>query len=170
MSKVRLEFSKVTKRIERSLNEVISKKAMTAMGQFATALIVKRTRLGSGVEENFGPKKKLGKLKDNYIKKRGMFSGLSSLTTPKKSNLTLTGQMLDSMESRFLRKGLVVIEPKGARNKKVALYNTQEVTYANGYTKPSRIFNRVSENEYRQILRFYRKTFGDLLKKYSVIK
>jgi hypothetical protein len=170
MSKVSLNFKKVTSRIEKALNDVVGKKAMIAMGQFARELIVKRTRLGYGVEDNFAPRKKLGALKASYVKQRSMFEGLDSTTRPKKSNLTRTGEMLESLESKYVRKGLVLIEPKGARNRKVALYNTQEVTYANGYTKPARIFNRVSDNEYRQILRFYRKTFGDLLKKYSVIK
>lgn len=56
-----------------------------------------RTRLGKGL---------LGTLKElspNYIKFRTKYSGLSKNATPKKSNLTLTGLMLDSITG--VRKG-----------------------------------------------------------------
>ena len=95
-------------------------------------------------------------------------SQLDSSTTKKKSNLTRTGEMLNSIRAKYKSAGTIIVTPTGSRNIKVAGYNAEEVFYkTTGYTKPARVFNRVSRLEFQQILRFYRKTFGDLIKKSS---
>lgn len=169
MSNVRLQFNKIISRIESAIKDTVSNKEKKKVAEFALNVVVKRTRLGYGVKENFGKKEKLAKLKDSYVDKRKKFTGLSSLTRPKKSNLTRTGSMLDSMKAKFQGK-TIVIAPTGKRNIEAALGNSQDVTYSNGYTKPARVFNRVSQLEFNQIKRFYRKTFGDLLKNRKLIK
>ena len=63
-----------------------------------------RTKLGKGVEGNNRPLKKLEKLTEKYRDlRRKNKSGLSSDTTPAKSNATATGQMLDSLEGKQSR-------------------------------------------------------------------
>jgi hypothetical protein len=58
--------------------------------------IQKRTRLGKGVNDS-GELKTLNKLSDKYVNQRKKLQ-LDSRTTPKKSNLTRTGQMLDAIQ------------------------------------------------------------------------
>jgi hypothetical protein len=57
--------------------------------------IEKRTRLGKGVSDT-GELIKLNPLSEGYVKQRKK-GKLSSLTSPKKSNLTRTGEMLSSI-------------------------------------------------------------------------
>lgn len=68
-------------------------------------IIKVRTRLGKGVENgSFYSLQSQKPLSPKYQKFRKKFTGLSQFTTPKRSNLTLTGQMLDSIKG--IRSGL----------------------------------------------------------------
>jgi hypothetical protein len=165
---IALELSKFTKKIEKFLDSTVNKRQMTALGNFSIDLIVKRTRLGYGVNRDLGERSRLRGLKPSYIKyrqsqqRRGY---LDSTTTANRSNLTLTGQMLRSMRVIRPEDGKISISPYGVRkdgkrNEKIAEYQA-----ASG-----RVFNKLSLNEYNQLLRYYRKTFGDLLKKSSLLR
>lgn len=162
------QFQNIVKKLEKTVAESIKKAALVDVGVFARDLIVKRTRLGYGVEKDLGSKKRLAKLSPNYIKRRKMFAGLSENTRPSRSNLTLTGQMLNSIISTA-KAGIIEIKPTGTRtdgkrNADIAQYNED-----GGKGRPKRIFMRISQLEFKQIVRFYRKTFGDLLRKRKVI-
>jgi hypothetical protein len=162
------QFQNIVKKLEKTVAESIKKAALVDVGVFARDLIVKRTRLGYGVEKDLGSKKRLAKLSPNYIKRRKMFESLSENTRPSRSNLTLTGQMLDSIISTA-KTGIIEIKPTGRRddgkrNADIAQYNED-----GGRGSPKRIFMRISQLEFKQIVRFYRKTFGDLLRKSKVI-
>lgn len=164
-----LALKNIIKRLEASVKESISRTALVDVGVFATELIVKRTRLGYGVEQSLGQKAKLAPLSQRYIKSRSMFDGLSDMTTAKRSNLTRTSQMLDSIRS-VVKGNTIEIAPSGTRddgkrNKDIARYNEQ-----GGRKRPKRIFMNLSSLEFKQTVRFYRKTFGDLLRKRNVIK
>lgn len=157
-------FNSILKKIEKSVKESIAKSTLKDVAEFATNLIVKRTRLGYGVDQELGQKKKLKKLSPKYIKSRSMFDGLSDLTTPKRSNLTRTSQMLDSIRGE-VKGSKITIKPTGRRldgklNSDIARYNEMK----------SRIFMNISSLEFKQTVRFYRKTFGDLLRKIKVIE
>lgn len=173
-SKAVNKLNAIISRLEKAVKQSVSAAALKEIGEFTKDIVVKRTRLGYGVEKNFSQREKLAPLKKSYTKARSMFSGLSARTTPKKSNLTLTGQMLESMTFR-VSKGSVTIFPSGTRgdgnsNLDVAMWNAKSRTYSNGYTKPARIFNRVSQLEHKQIVRFYKKSFTDLLKQLQLLK
>lgn len=138
---------------------------MTALAEFAIQLIVKRTRLGFGVTESLGTRSPLKRLSTRYVKQRKMFSALDTTTRPQKSNLTLTGQLLRSMQITARKSGAIYIGPSGQRddgksNRKIAEYQMAQ----------GRTFNRLSLNEYNQIVRYYRKSFGDLLRKRSLLR
>jgi len=144
--------------------------ALKPTGEFAASIIVKRTRLGYGVDKEYGQKQKLAPLAPSYIKQRKMFAGLNPLTTPKRSNLTRTGQMLDSVQA-IVRRGVIYIEPTGTRddgkkNLDVAIWNHKGNARRN---RPPRVFMNLSQLEFNQTVRFYRKTFTDLLRKLKVI-
>jgi hypothetical protein len=168
MAKGSKQFENIVKRLEKSVKEAINRKALIDVGVFATDLIVKRTRLGYGVKKDYDSKEKLAKLSPNYVKQRKMFDGLHSLTRPNKSNLTRTGQMLDSIASK-VKSNVIEITATGTRddgkrNADIVRYNAE-----GGRGRPKRIFMNISQLEFKQIVRFYRKTFGDLLRKRSVL-
>ena len=162
------QFANIIKKLEKTVEETISKAALKDVGVFARDLVVKRTRLGYGVQKDLASKKRLAKLSPRYVKRRKMFDELSENTSPSRSNLTLTGQMLDSITVK-VSKGSFEIKPTGKRrdgkrNADIAQYNED-----GGRGRPKRIFLRISKLEFNQIVRFYRKTFGDLLRKKKVI-
>lgn len=165
MSKATTQLNKIIKKLEKQLDVSIAKKEMQALGEFTLSIIVKRTRLGYGVKTNLGAKKRLLPLSDRYKKFRRTFTNLSDTTAPSKSNLTLTGQMLESMSVERVEPGSLVIRPTGSgrgrpSNIKIAQYQAEQ----------GRIFNNLSKLEYQQVLRYYRKRFGDLLGKSSLLR
>lgn len=165
-----IQFNNIMKRLQTSVKEALKPMALQPTGDFAASIIVKRTRLGYGVENQYGSKQKLAPLASSYVKQRKMFAGLNPLTTPKKSNLTRTGQMLDSVKA-IARNGVIYIEPTGTRddgkkNLDVAIWNHKGDRKRN---RPPRVFMNLSQLEFNQTVRFYRKTFTDLLRKLKVI-
>lgn len=155
------DLSKFVRKIEVSLGKAMGANPMKALGREAVRLIVKRTRLGYGVDRDLGAKSRLKPLSARYVDWRQKNKRqLSGFTTPRRSNLTKTGQMLDSMTILETSKGRVVIGPSGAR--KGSRLSNQKV--AEFVTKQGRPFNYLSELEFNQLVRYYRRTFGDLVR------
>lgn len=152
-------------KLEITFNSAIGRKTLGPVARFAIDLIVKRTRLGYGVDKNFGIKSRLKSLSQRYKEFRKKYPKLASSTSPGKSNLTLTGQMLNSVKILKEQDGKIVIGPSGRRNDGLS-----NLEVANFQENQGRTFNRISELEYRQVIRFYRKSFGDLLKKKKLLK
>ena len=165
----KLAINGIIKRINAALIESIKPRELEPVAQFAIDIIVKRTRLGYGVSRNYGFKDKLKGLSKNYVKYRGRVS-LADLTTPRKSNLTLTGQMLNSMKVISAVPGKVEIGPTGTRRKRGNEEKTPTNAAVAAYQEEQgRTFNRMSIYEIQQLLRFYRRTFGDLLGKKKLL-
>lgn len=157
------ELEKIVSRLEKTLDKAISPKEAKALGEQAIELVRVRTRLGYGVKSPNGNRSRLKALTPKYIKFRRRFKRLSEFTRPSRSNLTLTGQMLDSLKLKTRKqkdRNITIITPSGSRrgggpsNLDVATYQAEQ----------GRIFNNMSKNETNQLLRFYRKRFGDLLR------
>ena len=122
------------------------------------AIIRIRTRLGKGVDEG-GSITKLDKLSDAYVKVRAK-SKLHKDTKTKKSNLTFTGQMLDSIKGE--RRGMLFIFGfKGNRadgkitNDKLAQYNREK----------GRPFFKLSKSEESGLRRKITKIIKESVKK-----
>ena len=121
--------------------------------EFARAKIVTRTRSGKGIGEN-GDAVALKPLSDSYKQQRAgklaFFTDeegvvhpytpkrkpkLSTFASPGKSNLTFSGQMLDSLKVISATIGKAVIAPTGRRtgsklsNKQVSDYVSEERPY-----------------------------------------
>lgn len=165
-SPARIKIKQITARINQSLKDAAKAENMIPTAQFAIDTIVKRARLGYGVAEDEGEKFKFPSLSPSYQKFRSKFHGLSDTTSPSKSNITLTGQLLDSVQIITKRDGEIVMGPAGVRrdgklsNKTLAGYPADK----------GRPFMFISKLEYQQVLRFYRKTFGDLLDKQGLLR
>lgn len=120
-------FDKIRMRIE----NVLRGYDLGPHSKDAAERIKKRTRLGYGVEGGVrgGQRERLGKLSDSYIatRKKARRSGkLSSATSPKRSNLTFTGQLLDSLRGMVKGNKIIVYLKKnrddGKTNPQVAGY------------------------------------------------
>ena len=130
------------------------------LGEFAANLIKKRTRLGFGTEGHDKEKSELNKLKSKqYIAfRKRLFKGkvqfrksenkitfAKGKTTPAKSNLTLTGGMLDNHTSWQRKKWKVTIGFIEKRAKRLAGYHHDK------QNKNRRPFNYLTKSEKRQI-------------------
>lgn len=162
---LKLGIGAITKRMSATLKEVLTPARQKPIADFVLSLIIKRTRLGYGVAENFGNKYSLPRHSPGYIEFRRRFADLSNTTAPRKSNLTLTGQLLQSTKVTKVTNGQIVISPTGNRRDGMSNLKLANILDGKGYT-----YNKISQLEYAQLIRFYRKTFGDLLKKRNLLR
>jgi hypothetical protein len=155
--------------------DLVSEKATQGVADFAASMVKKRTRLGYGV--NVGEKQKLDALSPSYkLYRQGKIAffskgtGSSRLripykpknkpalyeeTTPTKSNLTFTGQMLNSLYGKAIGAGRFLISLSGDRNKTVA-------GYAVDLGRPFLAFSRA---EVQQVIGQYRKLIISFFRK-----
>lgn len=160
------KLAKMVDRLKAGLAKSVSKEQMRKLGEEATRLIVKRTRLGYGVQKEGGERFPLSSISwtDRYKKLRKTFP-LDETTRPRKSNLTLTGQMLRSIKVIKIDGKSVTIAPTGWRSEK----GLDNETVAAGNAKRGRVFLNLSANEYAQIARVYRKSYTDLMRQLKKI-
>jgi len=149
--------------LEGRLNEAISKELNLKYADVLKERIVKRTRLGVGIDER-GNSTRLKALTKNYKKTRKGSIGLSSSTTAAKSNLTATGQLLKSLTAVKIKledgvKFVITVGdnrgrnlqggPSKVGNKKIVEYQEKQGRKFLGFTKPQ--LNQISR-EIRQII------------------
>lgn len=137
-----MNLKKVLKQVEDFINEDIRKSSslLEDIGDFAVKRIQAETRLGKNLNrsqnttsarkqpdlseatKNFRERLAAGKVK---ITHPWWFKPDRSFFKPTKSNLTATGQMLDSLEGKVTRsKGEVVVVPTGTRDSGLQNDNT----------------------------------------------
>lgn len=160
------DISKFFGRIQKFAKASVSQQQMRVLAFEAIRLIVVRTRLGYGVKQEGGGRTNLKGLSPAYVMYRTRNRRyLSPLTSPtqKKSNLTLSGQMLDSMGIVYSKDGQISISPTGNRSGRFSsgLTNLRVAQYQ---ASAGRVFNNLSKPEQTQLYRFYRNVFGDLLR------
>jgi hypothetical protein len=71
--------------------------------------------------------------------------------------------MLDSITAHT-EKGAITIRPTGTRRDGQKNYDIAKYNEDGGKGRPRRIFMNISQLEFNQVKRFYRKMFGDLVK------
>jgi hypothetical protein len=116
------------------------------VGKEAVKLIRKRTRLGFGVRTQGGNKKRLDKLSEGYKKTRKRVKP-SGPTTPAKSNLTYTGDMLDDLRAK----------EKNANKVEIGFSSGESEDKA-GWVSKDRPFNNLSKAETKQLQQMLVKT------------
>jgi hypothetical protein len=112
--------------LEHLVKNVVTSQLLQTLAERAVEMVRTRTRLGYGVSgETFGgAQQKLEKLAKSTVDKRRRLSKqgrLSGQTTPARSNLTETGELLDSIQFR-IRGPRVEVFIGGGRNQQVASY------------------------------------------------
>lgn len=96
-----MDFKDLKMKLDGTLKEVLNKETFSEIGKTVSAQVKTRTRLGKGVDENNASQKNLKPLQDGTKlrrKAKKQLGKLSSETTPAKSNLTDTGEMLNSLK------------------------------------------------------------------------
>ncbi len=155
------DLNKFIDKIGRVLTDAGKSENLMPVAEKAIEIIRTRTRLGYGVgpgTSGTGDRFKLASLSSSYILHRKRNAGrLSSFTSPSRSNLTFSGQMLQSMTAVFLAPGSVVIDFTGSRSD--GEDNAQIAKYVSG----KRPFLNLSKNEVEQLKSFHASVFGDLL-------
>jgi hypothetical protein len=142
-----------TKGIQDSLQsvtrELLTPSNMKRYGQMAADMIRLRTRLGSSVSAEGADKEPLKPLAESTKKERKRLQSkgkLSSLTSPGKSNLTRSAQLLDSVQVTRVESTSVVVGPKGPRSD--SLTNEKVGEYVSQAGRP---FNFLSSVEIKRI-------------------
>lgn len=144
-----------------AIKETVDRGTMKKLGEYAAEKIKKRTRLGYSVAKDGGTKKGLNKLAGTTIKRRRA-STLHGDTAPTKSNLTMTGQLLDSIQVVSESQGVVKIGPIGDRSDS-DLSNDEVGVYV---TMAGRPFNHLSKAEIKDIQNELRKSLGETIQRH----
>lgn len=153
------------KKYKRAYEKMAEPASMIAIGEFAASKIRLRTRLGFGVKKPNGSPSPLAPLEDSTKKSRRK-KDLSGDTKPGFSNLTETGQLLDSIKVVAVKKGEVEVGPEGSRddgesNQNIGIWQTKGDSKRNRKPRP---FNNLSKAESRAVKNFIAKIVARFLK------
>jgi len=161
-----IEMKKILKILKKNVSKTIDPKIMRELGNVAAGMIKLRSRLGYGVSGSRGNvrRKKFAKLADSTVERRKKFSKLHGHTSPRKSNLTFRGIMLESMKVTSVNDGRVVVNVTG-RNKGISNEDLAEIHEKGLGRVPVRRFLDLTIPEEKKVNRLYRQRFGDLVKK-----
>lgn len=158
---VKQNLSNFAKKLSAKLKKSFDPSFMREVGNETIRLIYSRTKLGYGVRSQGAAREKLKPLSDTYINIRKRIQksgGLDPTTSPKKSNLTKSGQMLRSIKIKRANNGTVWIVPMGYRTDRKS---NEEI--ANKVSK-DRPFMYLSNLEIEKIKRFAQNNFSSVFK------
>lgn len=154
------KFQRQIAAFTKSLKDAVSPKALDAvtlkLAASALDTIRRRTREGYGVARDGASKQKLKRLSAAYIEHRRR-SRLSSFTSPAKSNLTFTNDLLGSMFVR--RQGFAdyTISFRGRHRSGISNAKLAE------YVSEERPFMHLSKDEDRKLSELSRREFDRLV-------
>lgn len=116
-----MTFKQLEIQIKAVIQGVIKKSTMQEVANLAKNQVVERTSKGFGVKKPEGPKERLKGISESTKKRRRRYAkagDLSSETSPNKSNLTRSRQMLKSVDAKAsTAKAEVFLNNEQARNK-----------------------------------------------------
>ena len=143
-------------------SNLLSDRAIKIYGKAAIDIIVKRTRRGFGVRQTGSNQYRFAKLSSSYIEQRKR-SKLDSTTSPSKSNLTFTGQLLRSLVvTKSGKEGSFTIGPN-QRRRKGGLTNESLAGLLE--TKNDRIFLNLAASELKTLTGLYETGLAAALKR-----
>ena len=162
-----VDMKRIFRILKRNMDAALSDKEMKKLGEMAAKMIKVRTRLGFGIVGSGRNirRKKLKGLAQSTIDRRAK-AKLNGETTPKRSNLTFTGQLINSLKVTSVSNGKVTINATGSRSDaKIDNEELAEIHETGGPRLPRRRFLDLTVPEEKKLNRFYRKNLGDLLRK-----
>lgn len=151
---------KLAKQLEQTLKDILSEKNLEKIAQDIVDQIVLRTKLGKGVSQAEGPEKPLEKLSTSYKKQRKSLQSKGKLhetTTPTRSNLTQTGEMLDSIRYKINGEEITIYIEGEFNNKKANWQVDQKRSFLNiSSVQKKRLINLINT----QIQAAFKKNWG----------
>lgn len=156
-------FREAFKNVGKVIEKITSKKCMSDLGKEIIAMVEKRTKLGYGSKD--GTKKKLTPLSPPYKKYRKNLKNpkeskaknkpnLSGNTSPSKSNLTLTGKMLEDMKEDSSI-GKVIVDFKSDFSREKAEWNTEK----------GRAFMELTKQEEKRVAKKVQEIADNIIRK-----
>lgn len=115
-TKVRIDLSKITKKLSKIEKGFEDKRLLEPVADIAIKDIQRNTKATRGFNKS-GDRDKLPGISEEWIERRKKLSGTNATTgvySPRRSNLSFTGQLLDSLKAKF-RGRKITIEPTGTR-------------------------------------------------------
>ena len=162
--------------------DAVRKQVMNALGKEAVRLIVVRTRLGrtarrTKVDVTLGENKsRVIRIKPHTEKYREYRSDyrdfLSNMTRWNRSNLTFGGQLLSSIGVRRVTAREVIVGADDSVHIDPVTGKRQRITneeLAEYVTEQGRPFLELTALDDKKLVRFYRRKFGDLLRRFGRI-
>lgn len=155
--KLKIDFKKFEINTKKRIQEAATKAMTQEIADEMADTVKTRTRLGYGVQ---GEKQKRlqplkipqGQKTSPYVEKRRKDPSLSQYTTPKKSNLTYTGQLLDAIKGAAT-KLTITLKISGTRS------DGMENDTLRGYVEITRPFFKFTKAEKSKVLRLIRQSF-----------
>lgn len=171
-SKFKFIFDKVSKETLNKIDQALNPSFMKKVGESLADDIVRRTRLGYGVPENSDKREKLAPLKESTKQNRKRNKNkMTGPTNANKSNLTFSGQLLDSLTTKSKEKKTFTIEFKGNhRNLDGSTLKNSDLArfMADGdlrKNRPKRAFLGPSQRERQRVIDLINKKIINDLKK-----
>lgn len=175
MSDFRDDLRNFERRFKLNVEKLLSPDFLREIGDKTTTIIYKRTKNSKGADG--GRETKLAPLSKRYIERR---QGIARFTTrdgrfvefrvkpprlgkfgsPAKSNLTMTGQMLDSMDYKITKNGVTIFIP-ASRRKDSELTNAELAKFV---TEQGRRFFELTTDEVITIQRMITNKLRQLAK------
>lgn len=149
----------ILKAFEQALAKVLSSSNQQKIADELADTMRVRAQLGGSVDKTGAKKKSFKKLSEKYIEQRKSDSNLSSLTSPGKSNITRTGQLIESLRGRGKKAGFE-ITPDGSRND--GLTNEEVADFVE---KGGRPFLNLSDIELKKLARLIEEQLSDEINK-----
>lgn len=158
------------------INKFLSRGVQSELAKMAKDLIYKRVKSGKGVTSDTSPianPKPFKKLSPSYKKQRrsGRLLKEGKHFSPTKSNLTLSGQLLEALDIKYMAKGFKIEIAAGVRspvwkntksrrlsNRTLAEYVSEDRPFLNLTKSEKRVILMEAKKQVREIARsVYRK-------------
>jgi len=148
---VKGQMLRFTKLLRKLVDDGSNDRIMKAVGEEAVRLVQQQAKLGNDYKGG-----KFKKLSPEYVEKRRRYSNdLHQRTRPRRSNVTATGQMLDSLKVSSIRARSVELECSGSRRK--SPFGGARTNAEVGYwvEKNGRHWLGMDEKTRKKLVRFY---------------
>jgi len=167
--KVEKQMMRFTKLLRKVVDDTASKEVMEAVGNQAVEIIKRQARLGNDYKTGG----KFKNLSDSYISKRNKYkSELDPRTRPKRSNVTATGQLIESLKLSDIRARSVEVEASGNRKGGSPFDSGKktnaEVAYWVEYH--GRHFLGLNDKTREQLTRFYKRIVDAVVRRSKINK
>lgn len=161
------QLKELVAKVEKTLKKVLKSKSFyDDLGEFVSNQIRKRTRIGKGVSPS-GNQTKLNPLKPSTKKYREKYKkNLSENTRAGKSNLTATGQLLDSIEYKSTNaKTKISFADKRSKELSGAASTISNSKVAGYVQKAGRRFFGLTTGEQNELKRIIEKKIQEITKR-----